>query len=93
VNAHSIPTRTADPFADRDRAAEEALARFRAQWPPERCERLGRMADGDYSQVWEEALAPKDDAPADAAVRGLASDAELLSLAKGHRTFNREPGL
>ena len=96
MNASYPPIHIPNPFEDaddRDDAAEAALARFHAQWPPERCERLGRMMDGDYSQVWAEALAPKEtDAPADDEVRGLIDDADLLRLSKGQRRFVRENG-
>lgn len=86
----NAPFTPATSKAERDRKAAEALARFRAQWTPERCLRLGRMMDGDYSDVWAEALAPKEtDAPADNAVRGLLSDADLRTVAKGGRAFKR----
>lgn len=85
MNAPFAPTK-----AERDRKAAEALARFRAQWPPERCERLGRMLEGDYSQVWAEALAPKEaDTPADHAVRDLLTDAELQAHSRNQRAFAR----
>ena len=66
-----------------DGRAEEALARFKEQWPPERCERLAGLMSGDLTaiaQVWDEALDRPQSNPADEAVR---------KLAKGHVAFNR----
>jgi len=86
----SIPVRI--PL-NREDAAEEALARFRTQWPAERCQRLAKLVDGDPAEtakVWAEALSRPAETPADDVARVLLSDDEMLGLAKGHRKFNRE---
>ena len=69
--------------------AEDALARFRAEWPPERCKALGDAIIGTPAEqaaaevrIVERALERREgDSPADAAVRKLVS---------GHKSFNRQ---
>ena len=94
MNAYTPPTRiipdTQAQELDRmaDERAAEALARFQAQWPPERCKRLGdavigtpaEKAAANASYVADALARRADDSPADAAVR---------KLVKGHVAYNR----
>jgi hypothetical protein len=95
----NIPVKIPNPFEEADALddaiearAAEALARFRAQWPPERCKTLGDAVCGTPAQkaaanakLVAQALArAKPATPADDAVGRLIAD-----LAKGARQFKR----
>lgn len=83
---------------EREDEAAAALARFRAKWPPERCKRLGDAMGGtpaekaaaNASYVADALARVRAETPADRAVVGLLSDAELVSHSMGQRKFNRE---
>lgn len=82
---------------EREEAAADALARFHAEWPPERSRRLrdavcGTPAERDAANAsfLADALASNQpETPADAAARGLLSDTDLLAHSKEQRRFKR----
>jgi len=83
---------------NREDAAEEALARFHAQWPAERCKRLGdaiigtpaEKAAANASFVADALARVSAETPADKAVLGLLTDDQLKAHSKQHRKFVRE---
>jgi hypothetical protein len=67
------------PFSgDREKAAAEALARFQAKWPAERCKALGAFyvgtpaeRDAALFRIAERAMDREDLTPAEAAMRSM----------------------
>jgi hypothetical protein len=95
----SLPVRIiADHEANElDRRADEALARFRAQWPAERCKTLrdaiigtpAEKAAASASFVADALARVSAETPADKAVLGLLSDDQLKAHSRDQRRFVR----